>query len=159
MLEGPQRRQSLLYQLYITTQASRRFMRQALSGASLSGEEFALYSYLVANGPRTLSRAARDLGMAPTTLADLVTSHVVSGDIERRAHPRDGRARLLSLTATGRERWRSTAEGFGTSYRALLARLAADGIDPETVYRSLDDLRAGLDLTVEALELESDVPA
>ena len=40
------RRLTLLFQLYLASQASRRFMRLALANSDMSGEEYALYSYL-----------------------------------------------------------------------------------------------------------------
>src|SRR5688572_12450168 len=75
------KRLSLLFQLYLTSQASRRFMRLALAGTGMTGEEYALYSYLYGNGPRTLTQAARDFGLPITTLATLLGPLIASGEI------------------------------------------------------------------------------
>src|SRR5262245_52187493 len=121
------RRLTLLYQLYVTNQAARRFMRAALADAPLTGEEFAVFSYLHANGPRTLSQAARDLGSPVTSLATLVGPFIERGRIQRRPHPRDRRARLLQLTDSGREILSATTAPFTAAYQALVADLNERG--------------------------------
>ena len=81
------KRFTLLYQLYLANQAARRFMRSSLSGTGMSGEEFALLSYLYGNGPRTLSQAARDFGLAVTTVATMLAPLIDAGELERIPHP------------------------------------------------------------------------
>src|SRR5215510_4778299 len=125
------RRLTLLYQLYVTNQAARRFMRAALADAPLTGEEFALFSYLYANGPRTLSQAARDLGTPVTSLATTLAPLIEDDRVTRRRHPRDRRARLLSLTDAGREDLMATIPAFTDAYQALLARLELNATDVE----------------------------
>lgn len=155
MTDAPQRRLSLLYQLYLTHQAARRFMRLSLGGTGMSGEDYALCSYLFANGPRTLTQAATDLGMPLTTLADLLAPMVERGEIERRPHPRDRRARLLRLTATGRERLEGVIPEFSAPYRSLLGRLEDAGADVEGLYAALDELRTGIARSADLLESEA----
>ena len=81
MLDSAPRRLSLLYQLYLASPASRGFMKVALSGSGMSGEDYALYSYLRANGPRTQSQAARDLGIPVTSLATTLAPLIDHGQI------------------------------------------------------------------------------
>lgn len=147
-----QRRMTLLYQLYLTSQASRRLMRLALAGTPFSGEEYALYSYLNANGPRTLTRTAHDLGMPLTSLATVITPLVDDGFVERTPHPRDGRARLLALSESGRERLLAAIPHFASAYQVLLEDLGASDTDPEALFDALDALRAGIDRAVSRLE-------
>jgi DNA-binding MarR family transcriptional regulator len=141
MLDAAPKRLSLLYQLYVTNQAARGLMRLVMAGTGMSGEEYALHSYLYANGPRTLSQAARDLGLPITTLATLLAPAVESGLVERRRHPRDRRARLLRLTDAGRQRLAQAIPTFSAGYRAVLAELEADGADVEGLYTALEQLR------------------
>jgi DNA-binding MarR family transcriptional regulator len=148
------RRLTLLYQLYVTNQAARRFMRAALADAPLTGEEFAVFSYLYANGPRTLSQAARDLGSPVTSLATLLAPFVDRGRIERRPHPRDRRARLLRLTDTGREELMATIRPFTTAYQALVADLTAGGTDIESLYTAIGTMRSAIERTSESLEAD-----
>ena len=148
------RRLTLLYQLYITNQAARRFMRVALADAPLTGEEFAVFSYLYANGPRTLSQAARDLGSPVTSLATLLAPFIDGGRIARRPHPRDRRARLLQLTETGRDDLMATITPFTSAYQALVADLADRGADVESLYAAIGTMRSAIERTSEMLELE-----
>lgn len=159
MPEPAQRRLTLLFELFLTNQSARRYMRAALDGGALSGVEFAVYSYLVANGPRTLSQAARDLGFPVTTLAAMVAGPIEAADMERRPHPRDRRARLIGLTAQGRGRWERAVPGFSAAYRSLLDELAADGVDPEPVFAALAALRQAIDRTADAIDAAADQPA
>jgi DNA-binding MarR family transcriptional regulator len=153
------RRLTLLYQLYVTNQAARRFMRVALADAPLTGEEFAVFSYLYANGPRTLSQAARDLGSPVTSLATLLAPFIDRGRIERRPHPRDRRARLLQLTDAGREDLTATIRPFTAAYQALVADLTKSGADIESLYAAIGSMRAAIERTTELIEADQSGPA
>jgi len=148
------RRLSLLYQLYLTGQASREFMREAMAGTGMTGEEYAIFSYLFANGARPLSRAARDLHLPITTLAGLIAPLVEAGDVERLPDPGDRRARLVALTEAGYQRLGRTIPIFSRAYRELLVELDANQVDPETVYAALADLREGIVTTTARLRAE-----
>jgi len=154
MLDSAPRRLSLLYQLYLASQASRGFMKVALSGSGMSGEDYALYSYLRANGPRTQSQAAGDLGIPVTSLATTLAPLIDHGQIERRPHPRDGRARLLSLTEAGEATLQRAIPLFSAAYRHLLDRLAQTDADLETLYASLRMLRHATEEATRELALE-----
>ncbi len=156
MDEGEPRRLTLLYQLYLAHQASRRFMRLALSQSGMSGEEYALYSYLFANGPRTLSAAARDFGLPITTLSTMLAPAVEAGEIERLGHPTDRRARLLALTDLGRERLQRAMPAFTAAYRSLLRQLEEGGAELESIYEALGLLRSATLRANELLAAESE---
>ena len=146
------KRFTLLYQLYLTSQASRRFMRQTLDGTGISGEEYALLSYLYGNGPRTLSQAARDFGLAVTTVATMLAPLFEAGELERSPHPTDRRARLIGLTDAGRGRLEAAMPAFTNGYRNLLDKLETGGSDVEGLFAALDTLRTGILETTETLE-------
>ena len=154
MTDEAPRRLSLLFQLYLTSQASRRFMRLALANSDMSGEEYALYSYLYGNGARTLTQAARDFGLPITTLATLLGPLIEAGDITRRPHPTDRRARLLELTDAGRQRLEASIGDFTVAYRALLGQLEEQAINDEADFAALDALRASIIRTGDLLEAE-----
>ena len=145
MPDSTPRRLTLLYQLWLTNQAARNLMRQAMSASDMSGEEYALYSYLYANGARTLSQAARDVGMPITTLATLLAPGTEVGEIARTAHPRDRRAKLLRLTDAGRARLERAMPAFTAGYRAVLDELASSEADVEALYVALVQLREGIE--------------
>jgi DNA-binding MarR family transcriptional regulator len=154
--DGP-KRLTLLYQLYLTTIESRRFMKLALRETDLTGEQYGIYSYFYANGPRTLSQASGDLGYAVTTLASLIAPMVERGDLVRRAHPSDRRAKLLELSPAGRARVAAAIPAFTAAYQALLARLGENLGDTEALFEALAALRAGIAQTNERLSAEADV--
>jgi DNA-binding MarR family transcriptional regulator len=148
------KRLSLLYQVWLLEVSTSRFMRVALAGTGMRGEEYGLLSYLFANGPRTLTQAAKDLGQPLTTLSTMVAPLVEAGDVERRPHPRDRRARLLELSARGRERVKGVIPHFSAAYTALLHELEARGADNEAIYEHLHELRSSIERTIELMELE-----
>ncbi len=154
MADAP-RRLTLLYQLFLTSSESRRFMGLALRDTGMTGEAFAIYSYFYANGPRTQSQAAADLGYPVTTLASVLAPIVESGDLVRRPHPRDRRARLLELSPAGKSRTDAAIPSFTSAYQALLSRLGAAGTDPEALFEALATLRAGIAETSDELRTAS----
>ena len=154
MSDQAPRRLSLLFQLYLTSQASRRFMRLALANSDMTGEEYALYSYLYGNGARTLTQASRDFGLPLTTLATLLGPLIEAGEIVRRPHPTDRRARLLELTDAGRRKLEAAIPDFTVAYQALLGQLAEQEVDDEAVFAALDALRSSIIRTGDLLEAE-----
>ena len=97
-------------------------MRLALANSDMTGEEYALYSYLYGNGARTLTQAARDFGLPITTLATLLGPLIEAGEIARRPHPTDRRARLLELTEAGRRKLEAAIPDFTVAHQALLGQ-------------------------------------
>jgi DNA-binding MarR family transcriptional regulator len=148
------KRLSLLYQVWLLEVSTTRFMRTALRGTGIRGEEYGLLSYLYANGPRTLTQAARDLGQPLTTLSTMLAPLIADGDVIRRPHPRDRRARLLELSPEGRARLGRVIPHFSAAYTALLHELEARGADNEAIYAHLDELRTSIERTIELMELE-----
>lgn len=152
MPESRPKRLTLLYQLYLVSQASRGLVKRSLAGSGMTGEEYALSSYLYANGARTLSQGARGLGLPLTTLATLLHGPIERGEIARHPHPRDRRARLLSLTDAGRARLEAAMPAFAAGYRAILAELEAQGADVEALFAALEELRTAIDAAAAQLE-------
>jgi DNA-binding MarR family transcriptional regulator len=131
-------------------------MRLALSEGGMAGEEYALYSYLYGNGPRTLTQAAVDFGIPITTLSTMLGPLIDAGDIVRMPHPTDRRARLLALTDAGRERLERAIPGFSVAHDALVAQLEREGTDPESIFEALARLREGIATTSDLLESEQE---
>lgn len=152
MPESAPRRLTLLYQLHLAGLASRGIMRLAMEGTGLSGEEFALFSYFRANGPRTLTQAAQDMGLPVTTLATLLAGPVEAGEIERGPHPTDRRARLLKLTDAGEARWEAVVPTFSAAYQAVLDELAGSDVEVEPLFAALDQLRTAIAAAAERIE-------
>ena len=146
------KRFTLLYQLYLASQSSRRFMKAALAGTGLTGEQYALYSYLYGNGPRTMSQAARDFGLAVTTVATMLAPHLDSGELERLPHPTDRRARLIALTELGRSRMEAAIPAFTASYQAMISELESSGGDVEATFDALERLRSAVSAETDRME-------
>jgi DNA-binding MarR family transcriptional regulator len=156
MADDAPKRFTLLYQVFLTSQASRRFMKSALAGTAMTGEQFALYSYLFGNGPRTLSQAARDFGLAVTTVATMLAPHFESGDLERLPHPTDRRARLIALTDAGRRRMERAIPAFSAPYLAMVAGLEDAGGNVEATFEVLSRLRSAIAAETERMEAVKD---
>ena len=152
MADDAAKRFTLLYQLFLTSQAARRLLKVALAGTGLTGEQYALYSYLYGNGPRTLSQAGRDFGLAITTVATMLSPHFASGDLERIPHPTDRRARLIALTDSGLARMDRAIPAFTEAYLAMVNVLEAGGGDVELTYDALYRLRDAVAAEAERLE-------
>jgi DNA-binding MarR family transcriptional regulator len=148
------RRLTLLYQLFLTSQASTRFVRRALADTDMSGETYALYSYLYENGPRTPSEAARNLGYPITTFASRLGPLVTAGEISRRPHPMDRRAVIIELSDTGQQRLLGAIPRFRAAYRALEATLRERGTDPADLFGPIEELREAMELTMGRLDTE-----
>ena len=151
--ESP-RRLTLLYQLYLASQASRRFMRSALAGTDMTGEEYALYSYLYGNGASHAHPSVPRLRPAHHHPGHAARPVDRGGDITRLPHPTDKRARLLQLTDAGRSRLEAAIPDFTVAYRALLGQLEEQEVDDEAVFAALETLRSSIIRTADLLEAE-----
>ena len=129
MQDDAPKRFTLLHQLYLTSQASRRFMRSALAGTGLTGEQYALYSYLYGNRPRTLSQAARDFGLAVTTVATMLKVMLEKGLVERRQGERGYQwtAKVSRQSAESGLTHKLIERLFDGSARRLVAHLIEEG--------------------------------
>jgi DNA-binding MarR family transcriptional regulator len=92
---------SLLFDLFVTTQRVRRVLADAMAGAGMRPDEYAVYSLLFDHGPLTATEMAELLGMPLTTALDYLKAMSASGHLERSPHPTDGRALQLSLSRSG----------------------------------------------------------
>jgi DNA-binding MarR family transcriptional regulator len=106
---------SLLWHLFVAGQRVRLMLGEAMAGAPLSSDEYAVYSLLADEGPQPPTEMARRLGMPPTTMSHYVRALQERGHATRRRVPQDGRSYALELTAEGRRVHRLTAEAFETA--------------------------------------------
>jgi DNA-binding MarR family transcriptional regulator len=92
-------------------------------------------------GPLTPSKVAELTGTPLTTVSDRLRRMVADGDVERVAHPGDGRSHLVKLTAQGDEHWR---RGWPALQRAI-AEITAN------LERPVDEVEDALEDLIEAL--------
>ena len=69
-------------------------------------------------GPLTPSEVAEQTGTPLTTVSDRLRRMVEDGDVERVAHPDDGRSHLVQLTEQGDAHWRAGLAGAAADDRA-----------------------------------------
>lgn len=89
-------------------------------------------------GPLTLAELTRHLGVVRSSLARLTKQMEATGDVERRPHPSDRRARLLSLTAKGQRAAASVDHSSAAHFERVCEELGGE------VVEALDRLTAAL---------------
>ncbi|CAG7617940.1 MarR family winged helix-turn-helix transcriptional regulator [Leucobacter soli] len=73
-------------------------MQRAFAGTALTPTRVHALWVLIGTGPATQQRLSEELGTTPRSVSALVDGLAAAGYVERRAHPEDGRAVLVSLT-------------------------------------------------------------
>src|SRR3954454_13624644 len=118
---------SVLFDLWLVKHLIAGALDDVLSEAGgLSGDDFGFYSLLRRFGPATPTQVVRWTAMRPTTVSTLVRRLQQRGHVEQRAHPDDGRSRLLALTAAGQAAHTRAAATFSAATRDLAAALGPD---------------------------------
>ncbi|MGH9094311.1 MAG: MarR family winged helix-turn-helix transcriptional regulator [Acidimicrobiales bacterium] len=88
-------------------------------------------SSVISDGPRTVSSAARRLGLARQSVQRVVNDLVEAGQVELRRNPDHARAPLVVLTEAGRATLRTLVARSDTDRAHVLGRagLTADELD------------------------------
>lgn len=97
---------------------------------------------LVRDGEMEPRQAAAALNVHPASLHHTLQQLIHEGSVDQRAHPDDGRRRLLSLTGEGRERYRTLRRPIEQELRALTAQLTED--EERALTHLVDRLRGRL---------------
>lgn len=111
---------SVLYDVYVASQAVNAMLLEGLADAPLTPTEYAIYSAVFERDPATPSELSHALGMPAQTMSDWIGVMRDRGHAETRRNPRDGRSQLVSLTAEGRRAHRRTNRSFEVVYRRFL---------------------------------------
>ena len=127
-------------------------MRQALARDGLSESRAHLLWELGRRGPSTQQSLARALRVTPRNVTGLVDGLVQTGFVERRPHPSDRRATLVTFTARGERIAEEYQRGRAQVAELLFADLPDELFAPfvEAMDRVLDRLRAALAEAAEA---------
>jgi len=96
----------LLLHVWIASELSGALLETNLRLEGVDTDFYGTLSLIGAFGPLTPSDLAERAGAPATTVSDRVRRMVEEGDVERVAHPEDGRSHLLRLTKEGDKRWR-----------------------------------------------------
>jgi DNA-binding MarR family transcriptional regulator len=114
---------SLLFDVFVLGQRARALTADAMRDAGLRPDEYAVYSVVFEEGRVTLTELTRRLGVPLTTAADHVRNILARRHVRGLPHPTDGRASLLTLTASGLRAHRRAAAAFERAHREVSARL------------------------------------
>jgi len=105
--EPPDRPRGLLINTWIASELVAALLDRNLADDGVQLDFFGTLSVIGVWGPLTPSEVAERTGTPLTTVSDRLRRMVDDGDIERVAHPGDGRSHLVRLTPAGDARWRS----------------------------------------------------
>jgi DNA-binding MarR family transcriptional regulator len=152
--QRPDRRTSLLFDVFVLGQRSRALVEAAMRDAGLRPDEYAAYSVVFERGPITLSVMARELGMPVTTVADHVRAMAVRGHIRRERSREDRRESPISLTAAGLGAHRRASRWFERAHQALTDELAGDDA---ALRRTVQDLASSAERALVSLRAEQHV--
>src|SRR5262249_57449453 len=112
-----------------------------LGGDGIDCGFYRTLSVIGAFGPLTPSEVAEMTGTPLTTVSDRLRRMVSDGDVERVAHPADGRSHLVQLTPAGDARWRQ-------GWPALQRTIRQVG---ENLERPVEEVEAALEDLIGAL--------
>ncbi|MDP3747506.1 MAG: winged helix DNA-binding protein [Phenylobacterium sp.] len=113
MIEGAAKHTSL-FDLWLVSHRVRRAVDERLADTGLSGDDFAMYSLCVVQGPTTPTRLAQWVGMRPSTLTAYISRMDARGHLKRIPNPADGRSFLVELTPEGREAFERASANYLT---------------------------------------------
>jgi DNA-binding MarR family transcriptional regulator len=132
---------NVLFSAWLASRAVNDLVDRAVGESGLTGDEFAIYSLLVA-GPITPTELASWMAAPPTTISSSIKRLESRGHLAREPNPHDGRSYRIGLTTAGRRAHQRAGELFvpvlGVVERAL------GGSEP-SVMQALEDLRGALD--------------
>lgn len=101
--------------------AVERAADEQLARLGLSSAAVRMFRQLTHQPGQSAADLARKLGLAPQTVAEIVTGVVQRGLVERRPHPVHGRVLQLFLTPAGQEKYKQASRVVTDLERALSA--------------------------------------
>jgi DNA-binding MarR family transcriptional regulator len=147
----PRRRSSVLFDLFAASQRVKTLLVAAMEGSGLTPDEYAVYSALLEFEPLSPTEMAAVVGMPPTTMSHYVREMRERGHVEEEPNPRDGRSRMLRLSAAGRAAHGRANLAFEEAY----SRFVAGIVEPEAAKRALEEIEAAADHALGRLARDS----
>jgi DNA-binding MarR family transcriptional regulator len=139
--ELPDRPRGLLINTWIASELVNTVLSRNLAEDGIDTSFYGTLSVIGVWGPLTPSRVADLTGTPLTTVSDRLRRMVADGDVERVAHPGDGRSHHVRLTEAGDARWR---QGWPALQRTI-AQVEANLARPvDEVQDTLEDLIGAL---------------
>ncbi|MFL5936847.1 MAG: MarR family winged helix-turn-helix transcriptional regulator, partial [Gaiellaceae bacterium] len=106
MTQLPERPRGLLINTWIASELVDSVLSRNLAADGVDTNFYGTLSVIGVWGPLTPSRVADLTGTPLTTVSDRLRRMVKDGDVERVAHPGDGRSHHVRLTKAGDAHWR-----------------------------------------------------
>ena len=137
----PDRPRGLLINAWIASELVQTILDRELQADGVDASFYGTLSVIGVWGPLTPSEVAERTGTPLTTVSDRLRRMVADGDVERVAHPGDGRSHHVRLTAEGDAHWRRGWPALQRTADAVAANLE----------RPLDEVQDALMELVDAL--------
>jgi DNA-binding MarR family transcriptional regulator len=145
----PERPRGFLINTWIASELVAAILDRHLDEEGVHTGFYGTLSVIGVWGPLTPSRVAELTGTPLTTVSDRLRRMVADGDVERVAHPGDGRSHLVRLTDTGDAHWK---QGWPALQRTI-AEVT------ENLARPVDDVEGALEDLIEALRKAATTPS
>ena len=137
MSNVPDRPRGILINTWIASELVNAVLARNLAEDGIDSSFYGTLSVIGVWGPLTPSDVAEKTGTALTTVSDRLRRMVAAGEVERVAHPDDGRSHHVQLTKAGDAHWR---QGWPALQRTI-AQVEANLDRPvDEVLGTLDDL-------------------
>ena len=137
----PERPRGLLISTWIASELVAALLERNLAEDGVHTGFYGTLSVIGTWGPLTPSRVADLTGAPLTTVSDRLRRMVAEGDVERVAHPDDGRSHHVRLTEAGDAHWR---QGWPALQRMIAQVEANLGRSVDEVEDTLEDLIGAL---------------
>ncbi len=148
MSTPPERPRGFLINTWIASELVASLLEGRLAEEGVHSGFYGTLSVIGAWGPLTPSKVAELTGAPLTTVSDRLRRMVADGDVERVAHPGDGRSHLVQLTAKGDAHWK---QGWPALQRTI-AEVTAN------LERPVDEVEGSLEDLIEALRKAATQP-
>ncbi len=138
----PRSRLSLLFELFAAEQQVRTLVQRAMTDVDLRPDEYAVYSVLFDEGPKTPTDLASRVGMPPTTMSHYVRALLQRGHAVRETVAADRRSYRLGLTSEGIAVHAAASRAFAQADSRFGAALEIDADDARAMLRAIGDAAA-----------------
>ena len=135
----PDRPRGLLINVWIASELVGSLLERNLKADGVETSFYGTLSVIGVWGPLTPSEVAERTGMPLTTVSDRLRRMVADGDVERVAHPGDGRSHHVQLTPQGDANWRKGWPALQRTADAVAAKLERPFDDVQGVVLELVD--------------------
>ena len=148
MSTPPPRPRGLLINTWIASELVSALLERNLDADGVTTGFYGTLSVLGVWGPLTPSEVAERTGTPLTTVSDRLRRMVADGDVERVAHPEDGRSHHVRLTPQGDEHWKQGWPALERTIELVMANLQ----------RPVEDVQDTLEDLIEALRKAAAAP-